>query len=223
MRAVLDTAREVGAVIDGAAQDVRVPAVDEVGVVSVTCGVAVGPDELAALALEGVGVPDGLVEKGGKTGLVTLRARATVNQVGVCHVRLVVIGCDILAVPARREEDLGANAVGAVSVEEVLVWHEVAVARALGGLVVVEAVEAQGLLHERLLGHVRGAPRGCWLVRDWASEVAHAGVTSEDLKTFGKGLNVVAEEEVVGEHSADLGNNLSLAIGVGEVQGRGPK
>ena len=99
--------------------------------------VAVGPDELAGLALEGVGVPDGLVEERGQTGVEAVGALATVNQVGVGHVALVVGRLGVLSVPARREEDLGADTVGAVLVHVRLVGQEVAVARALGRLAVV--------------------------------------------------------------------------------------
>lgn len=173
MLAVLYATGQVSAVVHSGAERVRVPAVNEIGVVAVAGGIAVGPDELSGLALEGVSVPDGLVEEGGKTGLETLRALAAVNQVGVCHVGLSIVRFDVLAVPARREEDLGANTVGAVGVEKVLIRHKVAVARALGSAVVVEAIEAKRLLHERLLGHVLSTPGRRGRVRNGAREVAH--------------------------------------------------
>jgi hypothetical protein len=115
--AVFDAAGQVGAGVDGGLEGVDVPAVHEVAVVSVACGViseghdierelrrtggvTVGPDELAVLAVECVGVPDGLVEERRQTDGELLRALAAINQVGVSNVALVVVGCSVLAVPA---------------------------------------------------------------------------------------------------------------------------
>ena len=220
--AVLNTTGGVGAVVDSRAEGVGVPAVDEISVVSIAGGVTVRPDELTRLALESVGVPDSLVEEGWQACLVAFGTLATVDQIGVSDVGLVVVRLDVFSIPARGEEDLGADAVGAVGIQVLLVGHEVAVARALRGTVVVEAVEAEGFLAEGFLGHVFGTPRRCWRVGDRAGEVAQARVTGEDLEALREGLDVVAKKKVVGEHTANLGNDFGLAIGVSKVQGRCP-
>lgn len=173
-------------------------------------------------ALELVGVPDGLVEERGEASLVSLGALAAVNHAGVGNVAFVVRGGNVLAVPARGEEDLGTDTVGAIGVHVVLVGEEVAVARAFGSLVVVEAVEAKRLLAECELGLVVGSPGRGWRVGDWASEVAETAVTRKHLEALGESLDVVAEKEVVCEHTADLRDNLDLAILVDEVEGGGP-
>ena len=101
--AVGQAARGVGAGLDGLGEDVGRPAVDEVSVVAVAGGVTVGEDKGSVDALEGVGVPDGLVEEGGNALLETLGAFAAVDEVGVGDVRPVVGGVVVLAVPAGRE------------------------------------------------------------------------------------------------------------------------
>jgi len=89
-RAVLNATREVGAGLDSLLEGIDVPAVDEISVVSVGSGVTVGECELTRHALELVGVPDGLVEERRVALVVTFRALATVDHVGVSHVALVV-------------------------------------------------------------------------------------------------------------------------------------
>ena len=172
-------------------------------------------------ALELVGVPDGLVEERRVALVVTFRALATVDHVGVGHVALVVRSGRI-AVAARGEHDLSTDTVSAVLVHVLLVREEVAVARALRGPAVVHAVHADGLLAKRQLGHVVRSPGRGWRVRNGTGEVAEARVTSEHLKALRESLQVVADEKVVCEHTTDLGNDLGLAILVDEVEGRGP-
>ena len=96
------------------------------------------------------------------------------------------------------------------------------VARTLRLAIVVQAVETQRLLSQRLLGHVIGTPGGCWQVRNRAGEVTQASVARKDLEALRERLDVVAEEKVVCKHTADLGNEFSLAIGVDEMQRRRP-
>jgi hypothetical protein len=213
--AVFDAAGQVGAGVDGGLERVDVPAVHEVAVVSVawrllvwecggggrerkrTGGVTVGPDELAVFAVKGVGVPDGLEEERGETDREILGAVAAVDHAGVRDVALVVIGVNVLAVPARGEEELGADTLRAVGIEVTLVGHEVAVARALGLAGVVHAVEAERLLHESLLGHVIGGPLRCRRVGDGTGEVTHARVSGNHLEALGESLDVVSDKHVV--------------------------
>lgn len=58
--AILDAAGHVGAGVDGGLKNRGVPSGDEISVISVASGVAVGPDELTGHSIESSGVPDGL-------------------------------------------------------------------------------------------------------------------------------------------------------------------
>lgn len=193
--AVLDAAGVVGAGVDGGLEELLFPAHDEVAVVPVAGGVAVGEDELAVNAVELGRVPDGLVEEAGETDGEALGAGAVHHGAGVGDVVHLVLRGDVLSVPARGEHELGADAVLAVGVEVGLVGHEVAVEGALGGLAVVEAVEADGLLREA------GLRAG---VRLGDAEVAQVGVTGDHLHSVGEGGDLglaggVVEEVVAGE------------------------
>jgi hypothetical protein len=188
-----------------------------------TSGVTVGPDKCTGAGVELVCVPDRLVEQRRQTDWETWRALAAVDVVRVGHVALVVGGSDVLAVPARWEEDLSADTVVAGRVQELLVRHEVAVTRALRLLVVTHAVEAKRLLAESHLVLVLGGPCRSWRVWDWASEVAQTRVTCKHLEFLGEGLEVVAQKEVVCEHTTDLRDDLGHAIFVNEVQRRCPE
>lgn len=216
--AVLDAAGGVGAGVDGGLEEVLFPAHDEVAVVSVAGGVTVGEDELAVDAGELGRVPDGLVEEAGETGGEALGAGAVHDAAGVGDVVHLVLGGHVLAVPARGEHELGADAVLAVGVEVGLVGHEVAVQGALGRLVVVEAVEAERLLGEALLGGGVGLA---------GREVALVGVAGDHLHAVGEGgdlgLAGGVVEEVVRQHAADLLDQLVLSGGgVLEVHGGSP-
>lgn len=168
-----------------------------------TSGVAVGNDKLAGLALEVVGSPDDFVEQSDQAGVEALGAVAVLDEIRVGHVRLVVLGIDVLSVPARRESQLETNAVGAVLVEVLLGGHEVAEQRSLRGLGVIQAVETESALLEvglRCLAH--GSPVGLRRVGlgGVAEGVVTAQVASGDhLEALGEGLDVVlgVTEQVV--------------------------
>jgi len=215
--AVFGSAGGVGAVIDSGLKSVDVPAVHEITVVTVSSWVTVGPSELTSLVLESIRVPDGLVEERRQTGLEALGALASVNQTWVSNMALVVRRLGILAVPARWEEDLSTNTVRAVGVQVCLVRHLMAVTGAFGSLAIVQAVEAKRLLSESELGLVLGAPGRCWSIWPWAGEVTKTRVTRKHLETLGESLKVVAQEQVVCEHTANLRDNLDSAIFMDEM------
>lgn len=216
--AVFDAAGEVGARVDGGLEGIDVPTVDEVGVVSVSGGVTVGPNKLSCLALERIGVPDGFVEKGGQANWEALGTIAAVDQAGVGDMTLVVIGGNILSIPARSKHDLGADAIGAVVFHVLLGGQEVAVARTFRRLAVVHAVHSNGLLTKRQLCFIRVGPGRCRRVRHRARKVAKTRVAGEHLEALGESLDVVAQEKIVGKHTTDLGDNLRLAIFVRKVK-----
>jgi hypothetical protein len=193
-RAVLDAARVVCASVHSGLEESLFPSHDEIAVVSVTSWVTVREDELTIHAVELSGVPDSLVEEARETDGEVRGARAVHDGAGVCDVIHLVLGSNVLAVPARGEHQLGADAVLAVGVEVGLVGHEMAVEGALGREAVVEAVEADGLLGEALLGGRGGLASG---------EVALVGVAGDHLHAVGEGGDLglaggVVEEVVAG-------------------------
>ena len=206
--AVLDAAGGVGARVDRGLEELLFPAHDEVAVVPVARGVAVGEDELAVDAGERGRVPDGLVEEAGEADGEALGAGAVHHAAGVGDVVHLVRGGDVLVVPARGEHQLGADAVLAVGVQVRLVGHEVAVEGALGRDVVVEAVEADGLLREALL-------RGGGVLA--GGEVALVGVTGDHLHAVGEGGDLGLAGGVVEEVVARMWVSGSVGRGVSEV------
>lgn len=139
-----------------------------------TSWVTVGHDEHAITVTEGIGAPDGLVQKTRETDGMRVRAVSVHDEIGVGDVVLVVAALDILTVPARRKHDFQSQAISAVGIEILLVGHVVAVERALGVLVVVEAVEAQCSLAKAVLVCLaQSAPVGLFGIR-------HARVTGSE-------------------------------------------
>jgi hypothetical protein len=122
--AVLNDTAQVGALGDSLLEGWYIPAVDEVSVVSVTSLIAVGEDK-GVLAIDKLvgelrGIPDNLVEEGDEALGVRVGANAVVDAIRVGHVRLVVGRIEVLAIPARWEEDLGTETVGAVDVGDLV-------------------------------------------------------------------------------------------------------
>ncbi len=126
-RTVPDIGIVVRTTVDGVLEEVHVPAILEVAVVSVTGGVSVCEDVGAgALVVELVDADNHLVEQGDKLNGMTIGAVATVIVLdGIGHVGLVVRRVQVLSVPARREEDLRAQPVGAAVVKEVVTFGPV--------------------------------------------------------------------------------------------------
>ena len=133
---VHDVPVRVGAVVDGVLEEIDVPTVLEVAVVSVARGVSVGEDPSAGSPeVEVVHGDQHLVEERDEldgVGVRTVAAVEVLDRIG--HVRLVVRRVDVLAVPAGGEEYLGAQSIGTAVIEEV---------RTLGpvGVVVVRSAE----------------------------------------------------------------------------------
>ena len=102
--AVLDVTAVVRALVNSLLECRNVPAVHKVAMVSVAGFVAVGEDEWVAGAVPFVGelgsVPDNLVEDGDETLWVGRGAETGVDAVRVGHVRPVVCGIEVHAVPA---------------------------------------------------------------------------------------------------------------------------
>lgn len=196
--------------------------------------ITVGKDELARLSDKGIGSPDGLIHEARDLSLETLGAVAVHDEIGVGHVGPVVLGVEVLAVPARGEHDFGTDTVGAVGIEIVLVGHVVTVQGALGSLAIVEAVESDGTLSKIGLRSLsKTGPDG--LLRVDILDVAagngvvaargvagnHAESRRERLNTAA-GVGSIREQEVVRQQTADLGNELVRAVGVLEVERRSP-
>lgn len=222
-RAVLNAAGVVLASVESILEEVLgLPAHDEVTVVAGADGVTVGESELTVLTSEGLGGPDGLVEEEGVVDVVTLRALALLDQVRVGNVGLVVVRVG-LAGTAARETHLETHAVLAVGVHVGLLGQLVTVERRLGGLVVVEAVEANSALGQPVLVVVGLAGPGTErLVGERAIEGTGVLVTSNHLEALGEGLDVVHVVQVVGEKTTDLGNDDGGAVAVDEVERGSP-
>jgi hypothetical protein len=215
-----------------------------------TSGIAVANNKVSVCILEGIRVPDGLEEQGNEAGLKTFRACTVLDQVGEGHVALVVLGINILAVPARGEGNFKAKSIGTVGIQVRLVGHVVAVERGLGLLGVVQAVEAECTLSQiRLVGLAKGLPVGLGRVRlrrVAEGVVAAVCVSGNHAETVREGLDVLV---VVGrvtlkvvpssdcqhvdweqclavnylrEHTTLLGEQLVRAVGVGKVHRGSP-
>ena len=102
-------------------EEVDVPSVREVAVVPITGRVAVGENPgTRAPIIELVDGDEHLVKEGHEVDGVAVGAITVVEVLdGVRHVRLVIGGVQVHAVPAGREEDLSAHAIRTVVVEEV--------------------------------------------------------------------------------------------------------
>ena len=161
-----------------------------------TSGVSVGQHKSSLLATERVGVEDGLEEERRQTDGESWGAGTILNGARVGHMAHVIGGVEILAVPAAREEQLGTETITALALEEVLVRHEVAEQRILWLTLVVETVEADGLLSETTLGGLLTGPRRDRRVGNGQGELAASGVTSDHGESGGEGLGLAAEQVV---------------------------
>ena len=128
---VLDVAGVGGTLRNSPLKKRDIPTVHKVAVESVTSFVTVGEDERLLTVdepwVETVGIPSNFVEKRDETLWVRSRALSGVNTVWVGHVRLVVWAVEVLSVPARWEEDLGADTIFAVAFWEVIgLWSALA-------------------------------------------------------------------------------------------------
>lgn len=115
-----------------------------------------------------------------------------------------VIRIEILAVPARREHDFGANAVGAVGIEVVLVGQVVTVQCALRFLVIVEAVESDGTLSQIELRSL--------------SKAGPFGLFGVGILDVGTSNRVVTAVSVSGNHAESGRERLDATVGVGSIR-----
>lgn len=195
--AVLDLARRVGALLDGGLQDILLPSVDEVTVVTIASRVTMGHDEVTLVVLEGSGVPNSFEEERNDAGLEAFGAGSVHDERGVGDVRGVVIGVDILAVPARWEHQLETDTIGAVGVQVVLVGQKVTAQRRFGLGLVVQAVEPKGLLLEGGLRTLFTGPLRLGGIRDGPGEVPLEGVTGNHAEALWESLDILTVQEVV--------------------------
>ena len=197
--AVLDLTRWVGALLDGGLQDILLPSVDEVTVVTIASRVTMGHDEVTLVVLEGSGVPDSLEEKRNDAGLEALGTGSIHDERGVGDVGGVVVRVDILAVPARREHELETDTIGAVGVQVVLVGQEVTAERRFGLGLVVQAVEPEGLLLEGGLGTLFTGPFRLGRIRDGPGEVPLEGITGNHAEALGESLDITVQKVVTND------------------------
>lgn len=242
--AIRDLARGVGASFHSLLENALVPAMDEIGVVSVASRVGVGDNELTLLVLEGIGVPDSLVEERNDAGLIALGASAVHDQRRVSDMRRMVLGVAVLSIPARWEHDFEANTISAVLIEVFLVGQVVAAERRLRGLGVVQTVESKSLLFEGLLRSLLAGPFGFRGVGDRPGEIAQVLITRNHAESFRESGHVLSVKQVVAsqarcwvsifraisevqginlrKHASHLLHELGITILVHEVQRGGP-
>jgi hypothetical protein len=210
---------------------------------ALTESVTVGHDKSAVATGVVAGLPDSLIQQVGKVNIEALGAVAAADAVGESDVRAVVLRIAVLAVPARGEVDLGADAIGTVLLDELLVRKVVAVEGGLGLTSVVQAVEADGALHVGLLGlDAQGGPLvldGVGLERIPGGPGAPLAVTSNHAEARREGREVVQVVLVIAvgcqgwplngmgtdlrKHATNLLDELKLAsVGVLEVHRRVP-
>ena len=195
--AVLDLTRWVSALLDSGLQNILLPSVDEVTVVTIASRVTMGHDEVTLVVLEGSGVPDSLEEERNDTGLEALGAGSIHDKRGVGDVGGVVVGVDILAVPAGWEHQLETDTIRAVRVQIVLVGQEVTTERRFGLGLVVQTVEPKGLLFEGGLGTLCTSPLRLGRIRDGPGEVPLEGITGNHAEALGESLDIFTVQEVV--------------------------
>lgn len=218
---ILDPARWVRADFDGLRQEILVPASHEITMIAVsledeslasfhekpclelppvdnvlTSSIPVGQDELPVLAVERIGIPDGLVQHRHDPFIETSRAIARHPQVRISHVAHVILAIG-LPVPAAREHKLETEAVRTVGIKVGLVREKVTEQRRLGLFTVIQAIETKRLLSESVLRHVVPLPLRLGWIGDWESKVTPFRVTGDHLKTGWEGLNILSEQEVI--------------------------
>jgi uncharacterized protein YqhQ len=121
-----------------------------------TSRIAIRAQEHAIPAYEFLRVVNNLVEQTGKADRMTRRARTIHYRCGIRYVIFMIVGVDVLAVPARWEHEFEADAVFAMRIHVSFIGQEMAVQGAFGILRIVEAVESDGFLAE---GGLRGLRR----------------------------------------------------------------
>jgi len=139
-------------------------------------------------ASKGIRVPDSLVEEGRKLDRETFGACTSHDLIRESDVRSVVIRIQIFTIPATWKHQFETQTISALAVEERLVRQKVAVQGAFGRCVVVETVEAKGVLAERELScEVGTSPAALVRVGDRVGEVAKRFVARNHAEAIGKG------------------------------------
>lgn len=152
------------------------PAVDEVAVHTITGGITLRVDPGGTVGVEGelLNFVDDFVEEHWQVDRVRRGAGAAIDTSrGPCHVRCMIRGIQILAIPARPEVDLSSHASRAVVLEKVI---------SLEPFGVVGGFRATSEAHVRD-GGVVGISRG---------ESLPEGVTLKHSEPIGEGSDVLA-------------------------------
>ena len=117
-RAICLLTRRIRALINRILQDIISPSADEISMMSVASGIALGKYELASFACEGIGVPDDLEEKHGHHDWMICWTWASLDTRWVDDVALVICRIKVLAIPAAGKHEFGANTIGALLLDE---------------------------------------------------------------------------------------------------------
>lgn len=195
--AVFEKTGVVGAGVDSLLEHTIIPSLNEISVVTGTSWVTVGDDELAVHASEWLGDPDGLVEESGEAGAKALGTVTAVDLARIGDVRLVVLGVEVLSVPARWEHDLKTETVCTGVVDERALGESVSVHGGLWRAGVVETVEADGFLAQSRLSLLLLGPAGLWRIRLLEGEVTETGISRNHTKASRECLDILSIQEVV--------------------------
>ncbi|CAG8630544.1 17608_t:CDS:2, partial [Acaulospora colombiana] len=210
--AIFNHARVLRALVNGALECVDIPTIKEIYGGTRASWVTRREHKgmrttLPPLILPRIGIPNDLVKYRDQTNGVGRGADAIVHSVRIGHMGLVVGRIEVNTIPAGREEDLGAQTIGAVGIRD---------AGSLGRLAcIVETDKGNGLLAKRtserdILGIIRSQER----------------VSGEHLETRRKWMDhlliVGSSLEVVNGRASNLLDSLKLAIRPLVKQGRGP-
>lgn len=195
--AVFEKTRVVGASVDSLLEHTVIPSLDEISVVTGASWITVGDDELAVHASEWLGNPDGLVEESGEAGVEALGAFTAIDLARVGDMGLVVLGVEVLSVPAGWEHDLKTETVCTGVVDERALGESVSVHGGLWRAGVVETVEADGLLAQGRLSLLLLGPAELWRIRLLEGEVTETSISRNHTKASRECLDILSIQEVV--------------------------
>jgi ABC-type Fe2+-enterobactin transport system substrate-binding protein len=153
-----------------------------------TSRITIRQHKLTGLANKLISVPDSLVEQRRQADRESIGAITSHDLAWIRNVALLIGRGWIDTIPAAREHQLKTDAIDAVSIQICLVRKEVAIQGALGGLAVVETVEANGRLLQECLGVIwSNIPEGFLDIRNRVGKVALVCVASDHLEAGRKG------------------------------------
>lgn len=197
----LNKAGQIGAFIDSLLENIHIPSVHKVTMVPEPGGVTGRKHKLALLTRKGVNIPNRLKEQADKSGLVAIRASTVIHERRVTHMVTVILGVEVLAIPARREENLRTKSIHTVVSH--VIGHLPESQSSVGWCSVVETVEANSLLAQGILGPVAGDP--VRLFNFGVGETTEVRVSGNHTETGGECFDVGTTGKIVARQKLAIG------------------